>query len=397
MWKAELTILYEGSRQKLEVSKETLSIGRSSDSDIVLQDPAVSSHHCEIRFIRGQYFIIDRESSNGTWVNGREVGRSELLPGNRISVGDTTLVFTRKARPKLNLSSKRLTSFLPSLNIKTVAVLIVMLGLVFIFSRHFRTPGRVLLDSGSFEIGMVEESGGLKNLVRSEISISAGLLHFYFDDLEKKRHLYREARLSVEEVNELRGEIMNSGFFEIDVVNESSSEGGGLVTISAKLDSLERKVSFSKDLPEGIASLKDKLELVMAEKFNFPSLTLSGDELVEKGEIAFARGKLLHGERERRSDNLSNSIRAFKEALWYLEAVEPKPVFLSTVEEYLYRSQEELTDEFNKLRFQVEKAMRVSEWDVARASLEEILARIPDKTDERYRYAMRRFERVREK
>ena len=434
MWNAELTILYGGRREKFEVSKQSLSIGRSPDNDIVLQDPAVSSRHCEIKFTEEKFYIIDKESSNGTWLNGREVSKAELLPADRVGIGDTTLIFTQKARPKPSLKSgsfgklspslifpapltkggtrgigggnrwgriqlcSRSLSFLTKLNIRILVVLILVLGTVFIFlGRVVGRPRKVLLDTAILEIDMVEESGGSKELRRSQISISAGLLHFYYDDLGRRRHLYREANLSGEEINELQKKVMNSGLFEISVINHSNSEGEGLLTVSARLNSYDRKVSFSGDLPEGIASFKEELELLVDRRFDFPSLLFSGEELVEKAEKAFARGKLFYDERERRSDNLFNSVGAFKEALWYLEAVEPKPAFLSTVEECLYRSQEELTDEFKKLRFQAEKAMRLSEWDDARTNLEEILVRIPDKTDERYKYGVKCLGKVREK
>ncbi len=397
MWKAELTILYGGRRKRFEVCKQTLSIGRSPDNDVVLQDPAASARHCEIRYKEGKFFIIDKESSNGTWLNGRQVSRAELLPGAKVSVGDTTLIlaplgfqtgFAQKVHPRLSLKSR---------NFNTICIVILVLGAVFVFSRHVRQPGKVWLDTTTFEVDMVEESGGFGKLSRSQISISAGSLHFYFDDLGRGRHLYREAKLSGEEIDELRKKIMNSSLFKISVVNHSSSEGANLLTISAKLDSLERKVSFSKDLPEGIASFKEELEFLAAKKFNFPSLALSREELVGKAEKAFERGKLFYSERERRCDNLFNSICAFRKTFWYLETVEPKPSFLPTVEEYLYRSQEDLTDKFNKLRFQAERAMRLLEWDDARANLEGILARVPDKTDERHKYAMRRLEKVRKR
>ena len=73
---------------------DAMTVGRSTVSDLVVHDPALSRLHAELR--RGAYGweIIDRASSNGTTVNGRPVSQpTRLASGDRIHIGDTTLVF----------------------------------------------------------------------------------------------------------------------------------------------------------------------------------------------------------------------------------------------------------------------------------------------------------------
>ena len=53
-----------------ELAKEVVRIGRSADSDIVLEDQFASRHHAEIRRIDGAYQIRDLDSKNGVAVNG---------------------------------------------------------------------------------------------------------------------------------------------------------------------------------------------------------------------------------------------------------------------------------------------------------------------------------------
>jgi len=69
-------------------------IGRERDNELVLTDPRVSRYHTLIELVAGQWIIRDLESANGTFVNGQPVseGRS-LSPDDRITVGDTELVF----------------------------------------------------------------------------------------------------------------------------------------------------------------------------------------------------------------------------------------------------------------------------------------------------------------
>jgi hypothetical protein len=70
------------------------TIGRSRDADCVLRDPNVSRHHAELRRSpAGEWTIADLGSTNGIKVNGRRVGSTRLRPGDRITVGTTTVLF----------------------------------------------------------------------------------------------------------------------------------------------------------------------------------------------------------------------------------------------------------------------------------------------------------------
>ena len=66
-------------------------IGRSRDNHVVLADhpgAASSGHHAEAIRTRGQWFINDLESSNGTLLNGTRVRRAPIGPGDRLQFGD---------------------------------------------------------------------------------------------------------------------------------------------------------------------------------------------------------------------------------------------------------------------------------------------------------------------
>lgn len=69
------------------------TIGRLPDNHIVIENPAVSSHHACV-FRDGDRFVVeDLGSTNGTFVNDRRVTRHELKTGDRLLVGKHTLVF----------------------------------------------------------------------------------------------------------------------------------------------------------------------------------------------------------------------------------------------------------------------------------------------------------------
>lgn len=82
-----------------EVRKEALSIGRSRESDIFLEDLAVSRLHASIVNLgNGSYALKDEGSANGTKVNGQLVSKYQTFPlqeGDRIQLGQTVLVFAK--------------------------------------------------------------------------------------------------------------------------------------------------------------------------------------------------------------------------------------------------------------------------------------------------------------
>ncbi|MEU6867791.1 FtsK/SpoIIIE domain-containing protein [Streptomyces sp. NPDC046876] len=71
-----------------------IRIGRSADADIPLDDPDVSRLHCAVTVREdGRVAVADLESTNGTTVDGTEVGTRPvaLAPGALLRVGETTL------------------------------------------------------------------------------------------------------------------------------------------------------------------------------------------------------------------------------------------------------------------------------------------------------------------
>lgn len=69
-------------------------IGRDPNfCDIVLSDESVSRQHAKIRREGDEFFIYDLASTNGTFVNGELVIRAPLRDGDRISMGNTELIF----------------------------------------------------------------------------------------------------------------------------------------------------------------------------------------------------------------------------------------------------------------------------------------------------------------
>ena len=72
---------------------KSVTIGRSSKSDIVVRDSAVSQRHCQITQLdNGGYTLYDCGSTNGTFVNGKRIsGQVALNISDVVQIGNTTL------------------------------------------------------------------------------------------------------------------------------------------------------------------------------------------------------------------------------------------------------------------------------------------------------------------
>ena len=66
-------------------------IGRDTKCDIAINDPNLSRTHAEIFREENRFVLYDKNSSNGTRINGDRVTRQVLLPGDQIEIGKTKI------------------------------------------------------------------------------------------------------------------------------------------------------------------------------------------------------------------------------------------------------------------------------------------------------------------
>jgi pSer/pThr/pTyr-binding forkhead associated (FHA) protein len=84
----------DGTEYELENS---VSIGRDTRNDLVLESAAVSRDHAGVTFRDGRWYLEDRGSFNGTFLNGTRVQPGTPLPlrhADRIGIGTETLIFS---------------------------------------------------------------------------------------------------------------------------------------------------------------------------------------------------------------------------------------------------------------------------------------------------------------
>ncbi|MGB8658561.1 MAG: FHA domain-containing protein [Candidatus Zixiibacteriota bacterium] len=90
----EIVIKYEDKViERVVTQKKRISVGRTPDNDIVLDNKAVSRKHATIEFDRNSALILDNESLNGTFVNSRKVTEEMLKDNDQITIGKFNLVY----------------------------------------------------------------------------------------------------------------------------------------------------------------------------------------------------------------------------------------------------------------------------------------------------------------
>lgn len=91
---AKRLVITSGPKAGLELplSADSLTIGRSSESALVIRDDYTSSHHARLMLRGDSWAIQDLDSTNGTFVAGQRVSASPvaLSLGTPIKVGATT-------------------------------------------------------------------------------------------------------------------------------------------------------------------------------------------------------------------------------------------------------------------------------------------------------------------
>ncbi|MEI8379733.1 MAG: ATP-binding protein [Planctomycetota bacterium] len=79
---------------RFEIEGRPISMGRGLSNEIRLHDTEVSRVHATVELLDEAFTLTDRNSSNGTFVNGKPVTMYTLVDGDQIQLGRTVLLFS---------------------------------------------------------------------------------------------------------------------------------------------------------------------------------------------------------------------------------------------------------------------------------------------------------------
>jgi len=83
-----------GVASNYELKKLLTTIGRLKENDIIIDDPTISGHHATLTKEGGSFYLQDKESTNGTFVNEIKISKSIIKNGDSIRMGKAVLTLT---------------------------------------------------------------------------------------------------------------------------------------------------------------------------------------------------------------------------------------------------------------------------------------------------------------
>lgn len=81
--------------------KNEITIGRKSENDIVIDNPAVSGRHARIINQAGSFVIEDLNSTNGTFMHDRKILKANLHHKDEVSIAKHSLVFINEIEEQM--------------------------------------------------------------------------------------------------------------------------------------------------------------------------------------------------------------------------------------------------------------------------------------------------------
>ena len=93
----DITLTYPtpGGSQTIELDRDRTTLGRGSDADYRFDDNSLSRLHATIYRDGDRVWVVDENSTNGTFVNGKKIDRATLVTGDRLRVGRVELILER--------------------------------------------------------------------------------------------------------------------------------------------------------------------------------------------------------------------------------------------------------------------------------------------------------------
>jgi pSer/pThr/pTyr-binding forkhead associated (FHA) protein len=91
---AKLVLSFQGRQvEDFSLDKPRITIGRAQSNDICIENLAVSGRHAVIETVLKDSFLMDLESTNGTFLNGKSIRRQALKNGDIIAIGKHSLTY----------------------------------------------------------------------------------------------------------------------------------------------------------------------------------------------------------------------------------------------------------------------------------------------------------------
>lgn len=406
--------------RRFAVGKGGLRLGRASVNDIHVPDEELSRNHCLFEPSGDEQIrVTDLGSANGTFVNGIAVGADPVVLrlGDVVEVGQ--LVISVVGDQPLGADGVDL-----GLNDGNVAdttspkhrsplanVLWVVAGLVaasaaglFFFGKTLERTADVAPvaepEPAVCEFWYEKVEADEDGIFRFEASVrDDGQLRVTVDDTKENRHPVVEPKQLDRKEMAALDEILS-----FKAMREIDREFAGAEPEKPALSSWRLKVVYTSRVrtvsivntqePEAFRAVRERLEAFVQDALGIHALHYSRAKLVALADEAMAVGHTKWEERDVRHGNLADAVAAYKEAIFYLDTLDPKPDGVVIAREGLAAAERELSNRFKEQQFAADREIHTENWEKAREALRIALELVPDRNDVRNQRTAKRLVEV---
>ena len=430
------------SGTRFEVGAGGVRLGRSSSNDVHIPDEELSRNHCLFEQSgEAGIRVTDLASANGTFVNGEQLGSDsrELKPGDMIEVGSTAIsvvgdepspvplrpapvavgaaidlgLGTAPTAASQGESASRPSAKKPGGHPRAMLANVLWIVAALVVAAAIAVVLCTPRDSEKPVVSPVVEEKPEKKLIslsyekieadaarvfsyRMDVD-SAGVLHVAFDDVPgENRHVDKKAKLSEKAMKRILEVLDRPGFAALDdaYTGSSAEVENALKSFRIRVvrwNSIKDVLVENTQEPDAFREVRESLEAFSRNELGIWAIQYSKEKLIELSEESAKVGDTKWEDREVEYGNLSASVKAYKDALFYLETVNPKPESFATVKERLARSEAELKQRYEDQRFLVDKAINLGDWEVAQTELKILCELVPERDDPRHAEANARL------
>ena len=428
------------SGTRFEVGPGGVRLGRSSSNDVHIPDEELSRNHCLFEQSgEAGIRITDLASANGTFVNGEQLGSDsrELKGGDEIEVGSTKIsvvgeepaVAPRAAgvkvaatidlglgsapagaakgepasrKPSKTQGGRQRTMIANVLWVVAALTVAVAIAVVLCAPRESEKPVTPVVEEKpeqklvSLRYEKVEADSARVFSYRMEID-GSGFLRVAFDDVPgENRHVDKKAKLSDKAKKRILEILEKPGFaaLEDEYVGSSVEAENALKSFRIRVvrwNSIKDVLVENTQEPDAFREVRESLEAFSRNELGIWAIQYSKEKLIELSEESTKVGDTKWEDREVEYGNLSAAVKAYKDALFYLETINPKPDSYAEIKEKLARTEEELKQRYEDQRFLADKAMNLGDWEAAQNELKILCELVPDRDDPRHAEANARL------
>ena len=424
---------------RFEVGAGGVRLGRSSSNDVSIPDEELSRNHCLFEQSgEAGVRVTDLASANGTFVNGEQLGSDsrELKAGDAIEVGSTAIsvigeepaIAPRAAgvkvaatidlglgsassraakgeaasRKQSKIQGGRQRTMIANI-LWVVAALTVAAAIAVLFiPRESEKPITPVAEEKpekkliSLCYEKIEADASRVFSYRMDVDKS-GVLHVAFDDVPgENRHVDKKAKLSEKAMKRILEVLDRPGFAALDdaYTGFSVEDENALKSFRIRVvrwNSIKDVLVENTQEPDAFREVREALEAFSRNELGIWAVQYSKEKLMELSEESAKVGDAKWEDREVEYGNLSAAVKAYKDALFYLETINPKPESFTTVKERLARSEAELKQRYEDQRFLVDKAINLGDWETAQNELKILCELVPERDDPRHAEANARL------